>query len=183
MHQTAAAWVIASLFGNAGPRPRLKSLPKPIQRRPLITGQTPTVRNGRQPWAATGATPEALEDSTFLPATQKHMAREEARGLLKLVGKNGETVDTVRDLIGIDGRLERKLLTFIERNRLDAPWVRDAMTFRAIVLEEFNRLAKNAGHGAAAEAEVARRPIRMQRRSEELVVKIGAEDTTCVHVA
>ncbi len=112
MGQSAAAWAIASLFGNVGPRPRPRRLHKPAASLP--------------------------------PASQNHLAREEARSLFQLVGKNGETVGSVRDLIGIDGRLERRLLAFIEWNRLDAPWVSGAMRYRALVLEEFNRLAKNA---------------------------------------
>lgn len=110
MEQSAAAWVIASLFGNAGPRLRPKRLRNPV--------------------------------SSFLPAGERYQAREEARSLFQLVGKKGETVGTVRDLIAIDGRLEKRLLAFIEWNRLDAPWVSGAMRYRAVVLDEFNRLAQ-----------------------------------------
>jgi hypothetical protein len=77
-----------------------------------------------------------------------------------LVGKTGETVQTIRDLILIDQRLEKILQTFVKSSPYETMWVLRAIQFRRLVLEEFNRLAKKKEHGeriAAAEAQAARR--------------------------
>ena len=159
MQQTAAAWAIASLFGNAGPRPQPKRSQKRIQRCLPISAQPEgATKNGlqratRDVWAPVLAIPE---DPATVPATLRNEVRSEAKSLLELVGKNGETIVTVRNLIGIEPHIEKMLLEFVDRNPQETLLVMRAMGFRALVLGEFNRLAKNAEHAELTAAATPR---------------------------
>jgi hypothetical protein len=86
-------------------------------------------------------------------------ARVEARVLFGLIGK-GETVDSVRKLIGIDQSEERTLFASMKAHAEAGVCVKEALLHRVMVLEEFDRLAKRPEHAeriAAAEAKAAAR--------------------------
>ncbi len=79
---------------------------------------------------------------------QDHMpcARAEAQSLLKLVGKNGDTVETVRELIGVSPRIEAMLKLYAEKHQEDAAEIERSLRFRKATLEEFEHLAGHAGN-------------------------------------
>jgi hypothetical protein len=77
-----------------------------------------------------------------------------------MIGRNGETVDSVRDLILVDPDSSRTPLAFLAVQPRELRWATKALQFRELVLAEFDRLAKRreyAGRIAAAEREAARR--------------------------
>ena len=62
----------------------------------------------------------------------------EARALLALVGRNGDTVDTIRELISVPPRIETPLRTYGQGHSEEN--VLQILTFRKRVAEEFARL-------------------------------------------
>lgn len=66
--------------------------------------------------------------------------REEAISLFALVGRNGDTVESVRELIAVPPRMEAALLLYAERNPEDALGIERVLQFRRRVAEEFERL-------------------------------------------
>jgi hypothetical protein len=70
--------------------------------------------------------------------------REEALTLFALVGRNGDTVESVRELIAVPPRIEPALLLDAERNPEDARGVERVLQFRRRVAEEFEQLATDS---------------------------------------
>ena len=66
--------------------------------------------------------------------------REEALSLFALIGRNGDTVEPVRELIAVPPRMEAALLLYAERNPEDALGIERVLEFRRRVAEEFDRL-------------------------------------------
>lgn len=73
-----------------------------------------------------------------------YMARTEARALRKLVGRNGDTVETVRELIGVEPQEESQLLAYARECPEEEPFIRKALQFRREVAGEFERLVSQA---------------------------------------
>lgn len=78
----------------------------------------------------------------------QNFARAEARGMLQLVGQDGETVRGIREQIAIEPKLARKLFAFIEHSPNDAPWVLAGISFRNQVLTAFDELTERAQNAA-----------------------------------
>jgi hypothetical protein len=68
--------------------------------------------------------------------------REEALSLFALVGRNGDTVESVRELIAVPHSIETALLLYAQRNPEDALGIERVLHFRRRVAEEFERLAR-----------------------------------------
>jgi len=69
------------------------------------------------------------------------MACGEARGLFVAIGRNGETVDSMRELIRVDQESRKILMDFTaEQPAAESVWVLRALEFRERVLEQFERL-------------------------------------------
>jgi hypothetical protein len=66
---------------------------------------------------------------------------EEARKLLMLVGRNDNTVESVRELIAVPPETEAALLLYAQENPEDAPGIERVLQFRHHVAKEFERLA------------------------------------------
>ena len=69
--------------------------------------------------------------------------KAEARSLLRLVGRNGDTIETVRELIGVSPRTERLLLAYGRKHPEDEPGILRILKFRQQVANEFEKLASN----------------------------------------
>jgi hypothetical protein len=69
----------------------------------------------------------------------------EARGLFVAIGRNGETVESVRELICLDAE-SREVLQAFQAAHPEEVWVLRALEFREKVLEQFERLV--TVHGA-----------------------------------
>src|SRR5262249_49021535 len=80
-------------------------------------------------------------EKTTWTLTAAH-ARSEALALCKMIGRNGETVDSIRELIVVDPDSLKALLGFLAVQPKEFRWVMEALNFRDRVLEEFDRLAK-----------------------------------------
>ena len=72
------------------------------------------------------------------------MAAGEARGLFVAIGRNGETVDSVRELICLDQESRKILTDFAAAQPAEAVWVLRALEFRERVLEQFERLVSRS---------------------------------------
>jgi len=66
--------------------------------------------------------------------------REEARILFAMVGRNGETVESLRELIEIPPEIEEALLLYARKYPEDAFGIERVLRFRKQVAEEFQRL-------------------------------------------
>jgi hypothetical protein len=66
--------------------------------------------------------------------------REEALSLFAMIGRNGDTVESVRELIAVPARIEAALLLYADRNPGDASGIERVLQFRHRVAEEFERL-------------------------------------------
>jgi hypothetical protein len=87
-------------------------------------------------------------------------ARSEAAALFRMIGRNGETVDSIRDLVRVDRDSMKALLGFLAVHPKEFRWVMEALNFRDLVLEKFDHLTKRKESlelVVAAEAEAARR--------------------------
>jgi hypothetical protein len=67
--------------------------------------------------------------------------REEARALFVMVGRNGDTVDSIRELITVPPGIERTLCLYLLRHPEDSDGVMRVLEFRSRVAEEFEQLA------------------------------------------
>jgi hypothetical protein len=68
--------------------------------------------------------------------------REEALSLFGLIGRNGDTVESVRELIAVPTQIETALLLYAERNPEEAFGIERGLQFRRRVAEEFERLVR-----------------------------------------
>jgi hypothetical protein len=66
---------------------------------------------------------------------------EEARKLLMLVGRNGDTIESIRDLIAVPPEIERTMRLFVLQHPEESGGVERVLAFRRDVAEEFERLA------------------------------------------
>ena len=69
-------------------------------------------------------------------------ARLEAESLFAMLGRDGNTVDSIRKLIGLDAHAERVLRAFAAADPGEADWVEGVLKFRNEVLRQFNRLLR-----------------------------------------
>jgi len=104
-------------------------------------------------------------------------AREEARSLLFLVGRQGQTFRRIREQICIPPDAAREMFAFVEDYPDEACWILAAIEFRNHVLREFDKLGESPEHAeriAGAEVEAARNESlsRVPRLLEELVVPV-----------
>jgi hypothetical protein len=67
---------------------------------------------------------------------------EEAISLFALIGRNGDTVESVRELIAVPPRMETALILYAQRNPEDARGIERVLQFRRRVAEEFERLTR-----------------------------------------
>ena len=67
-------------------------------------------------------------------------ARAEAAALFRMICRNGETIDSVRDLILVDRDSLKALLAFLAAEPKEFRWVIESLQFRDLVLEQFERL-------------------------------------------
>jgi len=74
--------------------------------------------------------------------------REEAKALLALAARMGETLADVIALVGLDAKEQRELLEFVREYPQTADGVERALAFRVRVADELEALAKNAQRGA-----------------------------------
>jgi hypothetical protein len=81
---------------------------------------------------------------------------DEARSLFKLVGRNGDTVESVRELIAVPPETERNLRSFICQHPEDALGVERVLQYRRRVAQEFERLCrrKNRSHRVVAKRRI-----------------------------
>jgi hypothetical protein len=66
---------------------------------------------------------------------------EEARKLLMLIGRNGDTIESIRDLIAVPPEIERTMRLFVLEHPEESGGVERVLQFRRHVAEEFERLA------------------------------------------
>lgn len=75
-------------------------------------------------------------------------ARTEAESLYPLVGKNGNTVESLFELIAIPQGVMKVLREYADSDPTEARWVESALRFRGAVGLEFEKLtAKKTGTG------------------------------------
>jgi hypothetical protein len=67
-------------------------------------------------------------------------ARAEARALLRLIGRDGNTVEAIRELIAVPARTERALRAFARAHPEEAHAIAKSLKFRVAVAREFERL-------------------------------------------
>jgi hypothetical protein len=72
----------------------------------------------------------------------RQSAKAEARALLPLVGKNGDTVETLRALICVQPKTERALRAFAQAHPEEAYFVDRVLKFRNQVAREFEALVR-----------------------------------------
>jgi hypothetical protein len=72
-------------------------------------------------------------------------AHFEAKALFRMIGRNGETVDSVRELILVDEESLKSLLAFLAAEPKEFRWVMEALRFRDLVLEQFDQLTNDFG--------------------------------------
>jgi hypothetical protein len=75
----------------------------------------------------------------FEPLTHA-MACGEARGLFIAIGRNGETVDSMRELIRVDQESRKALMDFAAAQPEESVWILRTLEFRERVLEQFEQL-------------------------------------------
>lgn len=73
-------------------------------------------------------------------------AKAEARMLFSLIGRNGDTLETVRELIAVPPETEALLRQFAEEWPECARGVEAILRYRRKVGEEFERLVERLGH-------------------------------------
>jgi len=69
-------------------------------------------------------------------------ARAEARGLFRMLGHDGNTVEDLRELIAVPPRIERVLRAYAWAHAEDARWIEASLNFRLAVAREFERLLR-----------------------------------------
>ncbi len=60
----------------------------------------------------------------------------------KLIGKNGDTVETVRELIGVSPRIAARIEAYQRAHPEDGPAFAAVLSFRRKVAEEFERMVR-----------------------------------------
>ena len=90
--------------------------------------------------------------------------RREARFLLQLLGKHGETLRTLRETIAVPRSLENALRKYAQTFPADT-WVLDAIQFRKEVAEEFDSLVKEPKYAELVAAAEAEDPLRAEAQS------------------
>ena len=68
--------------------------------------------------------------------------REEARNLVALIGRNGNTVESIRQLIAVPANIEQALKHYARLHPQDAEGVEIVLEFRRLVAKEFDRLVR-----------------------------------------
>jgi len=114
-----------------------------------------------------------------IPGWVIRCARDEARTLFRLVGQQGQTVQSIREEISISSNAAAEMFAFIEDHPEEAPRILAAIEFRNRVLREFDALTvctKHAERIAAADADSARfaAAILVRPLLHELVVQVSA---------
>jgi hypothetical protein len=97
-------------------------------------------------------------------------ARAEARGLLRLIGRDGNTVEAIRELIAVPARTERALRAYAQAYPEEAPSVERNLRFRQAVGREFERLVREGVPVAELRAMDIR--IRASQRAGELIAQM-----------
>jgi hypothetical protein len=82
----------------------------------------------------------AIADDCSHWLEQTATPREEAMKLLALVGKNGDTVESIRELIAVPPDIEQALRLYSRWHPEDAYGVERVLKFRKRVGEQFERL-------------------------------------------
>ena len=72
--------------------------------------------------------------------------RQEARALFAMIGRNGDTVESIRKLIAVPPEIERLLRLYLHQHPEDTRGIMRVLEFRQRVSEEFELL--NAIQGA-----------------------------------
>ena len=67
--------------------------------------------------------------------------KEEARALFAMIGRNGVTVESIRELIAVPPGIEAALQLYMSRHSEDARGIEKVLRFRQRVRAEFDRLA------------------------------------------
>jgi hypothetical protein len=67
-------------------------------------------------------------------------ARVEAKALLALAGKNGDTIESLRELISVPSEIEAVLSAFARAYPEEEREIEMGLRFRGRVLEEFERM-------------------------------------------
>lgn len=78
------------------------------------------------------------------PSAPLPSPEEEAQALYAMLGRNGDTVETLRELIGFPPAVENALRAYTERYPEDARAVQEIIRFRRQVGEEFEKLLAQA---------------------------------------
>lgn len=69
-------------------------------------------------------------------------ARAEAQSLFRLLGKHGNTIESLRELIAMPQTELRALREYAAAERAEAHWIGRALGFRKRVAAEFEKLVK-----------------------------------------
>ena len=75
--------------------------------------------------------------------------REEARSLFAMIGRNGDTVESIRELIAVPPNIEDALLLYAARHPEDAPGIKRVIEFRRQVAEKFEQWVKTGAGGCS----------------------------------
>lgn len=67
--------------------------------------------------------------------------KEEARSLFAMIGRNGDTVESIRELIAVPANIENALTLYVSQHPEDARGIEKVFSFRKRVREEFDQLA------------------------------------------
>ena len=92
--------------------------------------------------------------------------REEAISLFALIGRNGDTVESVRELIAVPPCVEATLLGYAERNPEDCFGIERVLQFRRRVAEEFERLLADPAISSSPPAPECERHSQANARTE-----------------
>ena len=77
--------------------------------------------------------------------------REEARSLFRMIDHDGNTTDSIRELIAVSPQVERALRAYAARDAAETHWIEAVLKFRNQVAMEFERLV----HQAVTNPEIA----------------------------
>jgi hypothetical protein len=92
----------------------------------------------------------ALEMASEEPLpNEHHRAATEARWFYRGIGRNGQSLASIRAAIVIPADVERELQTFAKRRPEEAWWVEQALAYRRAVLAAFDRLVAAAAPAAS----------------------------------
>ena len=74
--------------------------------------------------------------------------KEEARALFEMVGRNGDTVESIRELIRVRPRIEAVLRAYTKANPEEWRGIRAILRSRQRVEEEFERSITDVSHAS-----------------------------------